>query len=64
MYQKEQAAEQNKVESLREEGADPHDIKYAVRSAADSGLTRCSLLPLLRKKKLPVLSCFVRRTSW
>lgn len=34
MYQKEVQTEQAKVQKLKDAGADPHDIKYAVRQAA------------------------------
>lgn len=33
MYVDEQAKETQKVEKLRSDGADPHDIKYAVRGS-------------------------------
>lgn len=33
MYEQEVEAEQAKVQSLKDQGADPHDIKYAVSKA-------------------------------
>ena len=37
MYQQEVVAEQAKVQRLKEQGADPHDIKYAVRRRRREG---------------------------
>lgn len=48
MYQQEVQTEQAKVQKLKNEGADPHDIKYAVGLAADQPTAAASpCLPLL-----------------
>ena len=63
MYQAEQQEEQAKVEKLRDAGADPHDVKYAVRPpplAAAAASTACAAPPLLRDTGI---TC-CRRTSW
>ena len=72
MYKGEAERETAKVEALRAEGADPHDIKYAVsggRGGEGRGVCGCSVggaaaAARRHTARAPTLPPSRRRTSW